>query len=206
MTGIPGIPAIIIVSLVVLGPDAVAGLSDMINAVYFETPAAIIVHGSAGAVFFLTMPWQFSPRLRVSNASWHKLGGRLAVIAGIVMALSGVWLHLTLHPDSYGVRFIAVVSLCAGMCVAFTMAVTRVLNGDIDGHRRWMIRAVGITLAAVTPVFIDLGLFVVLGQFKDMFTLVMHWQQQIGWLIGLGINMAIVERMILRNRSVIETA
>ncbi|MBQ4812730.1 DUF2306 domain-containing protein [Pseudoalteromonas luteoviolacea] len=196
MTAIPGIPAIFIFVLVLLGSDAVTGVSDMINGQYFATPAAILTHALAGALFFLTMPWQFSPRIRVRRPRLHKLGGRLAVTSGCVMAISGVWMHLMLTPDELGGRFLSLLIMSVAICSAFCVAIVHVTKGRIAQHKKWMMRAVAFALAAITPLFTGALLQLMFGAWEGIYDTLLAFHHNYDRLIAMAINLAVVEVII----------
>jgi len=198
MTGIPAIPAIFILIGVVLGPSAGEFFSSVVNALYFETPTAIVVHGGAGILFFLTMPFQFSPALRNKKSNWHRTGGRIALLSGYVMGLSGIWMHHVLSPDLLGMRYVSLVIISIAMCTAFSMALWHIINRSIDVHRKWMMRAVAIALSVITLLFVEAISFLLFGQLEDVFALISQFQHDYGRLIGMAINLAIVEYIFLK--------
>ncbi|WP_019030083.1 DUF2306 domain-containing protein [Colwellia piezophila] len=201
MTGIPGIPAFFILAVVALGADVGESFSSVVNVLYFETPAAIFVHGGAGILFFLTMPFQFSPALRNKKSNWHKTGGRIALLSGYVMAVSGVWMHHVLSPDSFGMRYVSLVILSIAMCTAFSLALWHIINRNFDVHRKWMIRAVAITLAVITLLFVEAILFLLFGQLENTFAVISQFQHDYGRLVGITINLIIVEYIFFTERS-----
>lgn len=200
MTGIPGVPAIFLLALVIIGPSVGADMTSLINAVYFQTPAAILVHASSGVLLFLTMPFQFSPALRKKNSNWHKLGGRIALISGCVLAVSGVWMHHVLSPDTLGMRYASLVIMSIAMCATFSLALWHIINGNVQVHRKWMIRAVAITLAAVTPLFVEAIIYLLFGQLESAFALLSKIQHDYGRLLGIAINLAIVEFIFIKEK------
>ncbi|MCG7548749.1 DUF2306 domain-containing protein [Pseudoalteromonas sp. Of7M-16] len=204
ITAIPGIPAIIIVALVLLGAGTVAGISNIINPQYFSTPAAILTHGFSGAVFFLTMPWQFSPRIRLHYPKWHKFAGRIAAVSGCVMALSGIWMHLVLTPDELGARFIALVTMSVAIVGAFGIAIWYVLQGQIIAHKKWMMRAIAICLAAITPLFLGAILQLLLGSWQETFKGVFGFYHDYDRLIAMTINLLLVEWLDKRQAKAID--
>ncbi|REL30850.1 DUF2306 domain-containing protein [Thalassotalea euphylliae] len=193
LTAIPAIPAIFILLIVAIGAGNHQELAAMINSAYFDAPAAVYVHGGSGILFFLTMPWQFSPRLRHQYAGWHKIAGRIAVIAGCVMALSGIWMHKQLTPDEQGARYLILVVMSAAICLCFLMAVWHIVNRNIARHQRWMALAVAITLAAVTPLFTGLLVMLMFSSFDQLYPTAASLHHQYDRLLGMAINLAIVE-------------
>lgn len=207
LLAIPGIPAILIVSLLItsllFGPVESALLMSFINPLYIASPWAVLVHGSSGAVFFLTMPWQFSPAIRHKHPKWHRASGRLVLLSGCTMAVSGVWMHLVLTPDELGMRFIGLLTLCSATILAFSMAFYAVLNRQFDRHRRWMCRAVAITLAALTPLFIKLVADLTLGQVAVIKPLLAPFFHDYDRLLGISLNLLITE-WLLRKKVIVQ--
>ncbi|MEX2961627.1 DUF2306 domain-containing protein [Microbulbifer sp. TYP-18] len=199
ITAIPGIPAIVILALVLFGSGAVAGVSDVINAQYFATPAAILTHATAGVLFFLTMPWQFSPRIRVRRSVWHKVGGRLAVTSGCIMALSGVWMHLMLSPHELGGRFVSLLIMSTAICTAFCVAIVHIKKGRIAQHKKWMIGAVALSLAAITPLFTGALLHLVFSSWEGIYESLRAFHNNYDRLIAMAINLAIAKVITWQN-------
>jgi len=198
LTGIAGIPAIFLVSLVAIGPSAIDGVSSMINSLHFETPAAIFVHGVSGILFFLTMPFQFSPKLRTNNLNRHKIAGRIALISGYIMAISGVWMHNVLSPDSQGIRYVVLILTSMAICLTFSIALWHILKRNVQVHQKWMARAVAITLAAVTPIFIDLLIMILFSHVDQLYATLNQLQYDYGRLLGIIINLGIVEIILTK--------
>lgn len=200
LLAIPGIPAILIVSLLLtsllFGPIESTLWMSLINPLYDASPWAVIVHGGSGAIFFLTMPWQFSPALRHKYPNWHRASGRLVLLGGYTMAVSGIWMHLFLTPDELDMRFIGLLVLSCGMMLAFSMALYAVLNRQFDRHRRWMCRAVAMTLAVVTPLFVEVIAELTLGQVAAVKPWLAPFFHDYGRLLGIGLNLWIVEGLL----------
>jgi len=189
-----------IVTLILLGPDAIADAPGLINARYFELPAEILVHGISGIVFFFSLPTQFSTRLRVTRPNIHRVMGRLAVVSVCVMAMSGVWMHLVFSPTDLGARFISLVIVAIAICVSFSIGITFAMKKNIAAHKIWMTRAVAVTLAVVTPLFLEviLSLFIdVASPVGELAISVLHDYDR---LIGLVLNVLVVEVCMRKKR------
>lgn len=193
---IPGIPAIFIVLGVLVGPMDSPLLMALVDARYFESPLAVLVHGISGVAFFLTVPLQFSPAFRQKHSQWHRVSGRIALLSAYILAASGVWMHHVLTPEELGMRYIGLVIVSAGMVVAFTLAFYFVLNSQITAHRRWMYRAVAITLAVVTPLFVEILAVLTLGQVDTLRPFLAQLLHDYDRLIGLAINLLVAEWLI----------
>jgi len=197
LTGIAAIPAMFGLVLVALGPSG-AG-SSFINSLHFNTPSAIFIHGGAGILFFLTMPFQFSPRVRAKNLKRHKLAGKIAVTSGCIMAISGIWMHNVLSPESQGIRYSILIITSITICISFIIAIYHVTQGNIHAHQQWMARAVAIVLAAITPLFIDIVIVLLFSNVAVIYELLIQFQYDYGRLLGVVINISVVEFIFNKN-------
>src|SRR5262245_25750200 len=102
---------------------------------------AFAAHTTLAAVVTLGGALQLIPRIRARAIAVHRWNGRVFMLAGVVAALTGLYMNWVRHANSgpvnsYGVSLNAVLIL---LCVA--MAWRAVRAGDIDRHRRWALRA-----------------------------------------------------------------
>ena len=117
-------------------------------------PAPVIVHIVAAAFYAFFGALQFSARLRQRRPNWHRRSGRLLVGAGMLVALSGLWMTLfyTGAPGGdllWAVRLLVATAMVASIVLGFTAIRRR----DITAHRAWMIRAYALAVAAGTQAF-----------------------------------------------------
>jgi len=147
------------------------------------------IAGGIGAV--LAGPWQFSQSLRTRNLNLHRWMGRfyllevaLGSIAGFGMAVvseEGLATHL-------GFGILAVLWFATGF-EAYRM----IRSGNIEAHRRWMIRNFALTLAAVT-----------LRQYMPLMLFALHWPFRrsyiaVSWLCWVP-NVLVAEWMVRSRR------
>lgn len=116
----------------------------------FELHAAGIYLHIFSSVFALALgPLQFSARLRERSRRLHRWLGRLYLGVGVLLGgLSGFYMALHAFggiPARLGFAALAVCWMATGL-----FAWLAVLRGDIAAHRRWMVRNLALTLAAVT--------------------------------------------------------
>ena len=109
---------------------------------------AVAGHIVGGPVALALVPFQLSARLRGASLRRHRwlgYGYVLAVLVGAVAALA-------LLPRFQGSAFAGVgFAMLAILWVGFTLrAVLAARAGDLAAHRRWMLRSVALTLAAVS--------------------------------------------------------
>ena len=119
------------------------------------SPAPVVVHVVAGALYAILGALQFSARLRRRHL-WHRQSGRILVGAGLAVAGSGLRMTLfyTGAPGGallWGIR-IAVSSAMAAFLVLGFAAIRR---RDIPAHRAWMMRAYALGLGAGTQAFTE---------------------------------------------------
>ena len=79
---------------------------------------------------------------------WHRAAGRIYVVAVLAGAVGGLWLAATSSTGPAGRLGFA---LLAVIWFATTvLAWRKAVNGAFGQHRRWMIRSLSLTFAAVT--------------------------------------------------------
>jgi hypothetical protein len=75
--------------------DLTAGEITPDNARFFDSPVPVLIHIPAVTVYLLLGAFQFVPSLRRGKRgrpSWHRIAGRILVPAGLLAALSGLWM------------------------------------------------------------------------------------------------------------------
>lgn len=120
------------------------------------SPAPMVLHLVAAATYALGGAFQFSPRLRRRHPGWHRKAGRVLVGAGLVVAVSGMWITL-LFPGAPGGAWLWTVRLIvsSAMGASLALGLTAIRRRDIAAHRAWMIRAYALGLGAGTQVFTE---------------------------------------------------
>ena len=196
LMAIPGIPAFIIVGSVLIGLGANELPLAFVNGLYLSKPWAVVVHGISGALFFLAAPFQFSPALRQKYTQLHRYSGYLVFVSGYVMALSAVWMHHVLTPSDMGPRYIGLVSMAVGMCVSFTLALKHIIQRNVAEHQAWVIRALAITLGAVTYLFVEIAFSLTLGQIEGLKPMLAGLLYDYGRITAVVVNLMIAERFI----------
>ncbi|HET6651590.1 MAG TPA: DUF2306 domain-containing protein [Nocardioides sp.] len=115
------------------------------------SPAPVIAHIVAAAVYAVTGAFQFSARVRRRWRGWHRGAGRVLVGAGLVVALSGLWMTL-FYPGAPGGDLLWAVRVVVSstMAACIVLGFTAIRRRDIAAHRAWMIRAYALGVAAGT--------------------------------------------------------
>src|SRR6266851_7823790 len=102
------------------------------NARFFASPIPVVVHIVSMTVYSLLGALQFVPSLRRGRPSWHRTAGRILVPAGVLVALSGLWMTV-FYPRPAGVgEALLVVRLIFGsaMLASIVLAVTAIRRRD----------------------------------------------------------------------------
>jgi uncharacterized membrane protein len=114
-----------------------------------RVPSVLMVHVVAAALAPVIGVAQLSPRVRRSWPRAHRWLGRFYIgVCVIIGGGTGVWIGLLAHGGA--ATRLGFVLLSLAWLGTGAMAVARVVDGDIDGHREWMWRNYSLTLAAVT--------------------------------------------------------
>jgi hypothetical protein len=104
-------------------------------------------------VFSILGAFQFAPGFRRRNRRWHRVAGRVLVPAGLVAALSGLWLSFTpaavLGGSLAVIRLVVAVAMAGSLVLGFVAVRRR----DFPGHRAWMMRGYALGMGAGTQAF-----------------------------------------------------
>jgi uncharacterized membrane protein len=125
------------------------------NARFLAAPAPILMHAAGMGLYMLLGAFQFSPGLRQRFPLWHRLSGRVLIMAGLIGAVGGLWMTQTYPsqpanpPELYGFRL--TFGLAFILCLA--LGLRAILRRDVANHRAWMMRAYAIGMGAGTTVF-----------------------------------------------------
>lgn len=157
---------------------------------YGTFPLPLILHILGASVYALVGSGQFHPRFRRQHLDWHRRAGRVLVGAGLLVAISALWMTLfhEAQPGSGAVLYLLRVTFASAMAACLVLGITAVRHGDIASHRAWMTRAYAIGLAAGTQAFTE-------GIGEAIFgtgVLAADLAKGVGWVI----NLAIAERAI----------
>ena len=126
------------------------------NARFFASPPPVIVHIVSASLFAILGAFQFANSLRRRWPAWHRWAGRLLVICGLLVGLSGLWMVLFYpHPVGDG-DFLSAQRLLFGsaMIVSIVLSFTAIRRGNVKGHRAWMMRGYAIGMGAGTQALV----------------------------------------------------
>jgi uncharacterized membrane protein len=197
-----GIPAGLVLLSVVPILAGIVRLADMVsgpitpqNARYFDSPLPGVAHILAVVVFSLLGALQFAPALRRRFPHWHRRAGRVVVPAGLVAAMSGLWMNqfYALPPADGTVLYVTRLVVGVWMVLTLSLGYLAIRRRDVGAHQDWMLRGYAIGMGAGTQVLTSLPYFIAVGE-PDVGVRAV--------LMGLGwaINFAVAEWIIWRQK------
>ncbi len=157
-------------------------------------PLPVVVHVVSAAVFVILGAFQFTISFRRRRPTWHRIAGRVLVVAGLLVALSGIWLGGIAAWSGESGQLLYLFRLLAGlgMAICIVLGFAAIMRRDLPSHRAWMIRAYALGLAAGTQVFtVGFG-----GATFGKSDLSLALLNGVGWLINL-----LVAELAIRRRS-----
>jgi hypothetical protein len=115
--------------------------------VFLAHQGALYLHISGALLALLAVPLQLAPRVR-RRVRLHRAIGRTYLLGCLAGGVGG----LALAPFAYGgtVAALGFSGLAVAWLVTGGLGLAGVLRGDFAAHRRWMLRSVSLTLAALT--------------------------------------------------------
>lgn len=120
-------------------------------------PVPLVLHIVGATIYALVGIGQFHPRFRRQHLDWHRRAGRVLAVAGLLVAVSALWMTLCFdaQPGSGPLLFILRLVFASSMAASLVLGITAVRRHDIAAHRAWMTRAYAIGLAAGTQAFTE---------------------------------------------------
>jgi uncharacterized membrane protein len=129
------------------------------NARFFASPLPVVLHIVGAAVYIILGAFQFAPTFRRRRPGWHRAAGRLVVVCGLLVGLSGLWMTLFYPwPKGDGALLYALRLLFgSSMVVSIVLGFTAIRRRDVRRHRAWMMRGYALGLGAGTQALILLA-------------------------------------------------
>lgn len=162
---------------------------------FVSAPLPVVLHIVGATIYCLVGAFHFSAALRARFPRYHRLAGRVLVIAGLMAASSGVWMALSYAIVPADTPLLHAFRLAAGtgMAVSLVAGFIAIRRRRVGAHRAWMRRAYAIGQGAGTQALLGLPLILIFGKMDAIaYTAMMG----AGW----GINLAIAEGIGWRSR------
>jgi uncharacterized membrane protein len=123
------------------------------NARFIASPLPVIVHIISASTFAILGAFQFATGFRRRFPGWHRAVGKLVVVCGLLVGLSGLWMTLFYYPrpaDSGVLLVVFRLFFGSTMLVSIVRGFVVIRRGKVNQHRAWMLRAYAIGLGAGT--------------------------------------------------------
>ncbi len=155
------------------------------NARFFASPTPVVLHIVGAVVYVILGALQFASGFRRRRPGWHRAAGRLLVLCGLMVGLSGLWMTLS-YPIPYGGHLLYVLRLLfgSGMVVSILLGFVAILRGDVTRHRAWMSRGFAIGLGAGTQALTLMAGEMIAGPPNDLGEALLNGA---GWVINLSV-------------------
>jgi uncharacterized membrane protein len=160
------------------------------NARFVATPLPVVLHVIGATLFCVLGALQFAPTLR--RPRWHRGAGYVVLPAGVVAALSGLWMAFLYplptgenHPLLEALRLV----IGVGMLLALYLSFLAIRRRDFGAHRAWIMRAYAIGIGAGTQALMMVPWWLLFGKPTGItYALIMA----VGWAL----NLCLAERLI----------
>jgi hypothetical protein len=164
------------------------------------TPLPVIVHIVSATIFSVVGAFQFLPNLRRGKRSWHRAAGRVLLPAGLLVALSGLWMaSFSDLPAGDGPLLLGIRLAFGGYMVAtIVLAVREIVRRRFVAHGAWMTRAYALGVAAGTQAIFLIPGSIIFGSSHELSRAA---AMGAAWLVNLG-----VAELVIRRRTVRATA
>ncbi|TQM80825.1 putative membrane protein [Saccharothrix saharensis] len=142
--------------------DLAAGEVTPENARFFAAPVPVLLHILSAVLYCLGGAFQFTSTFRGPT---HRRLGRVLVPAGLLMALTGLWMTL-FHPYPEGDGdLLAAFRLVAGSTtvLALVLGFLAIRRRDVARHRAWMIRGYALAQGAGTQALVTIAWVLLVG-------------------------------------------
>lgn len=118
-------------------------------------PLPLVLHIVGATTYAIVGAFQFVPRFRRRHLAWHRRVGRVLTVAGLMVAMSALWMTLLYaqKPGTGDLLYVLRLVFGSAMAACLVLGFTAIRRRDIAAHRAWMIRAYAIGVAAGTQAF-----------------------------------------------------
>ena len=131
--------------------DLTGGVVTTDNARFFASPIPVVAHIVGATVYTLLGAFQFVPALRGRRA-WHRIAGGILIPAGLVAAVSGLWMAAFYSsPDGDSPLLMGIrLAFGSAMVASIILGILAIKRRNFAAHGAWMTRAYALGIAAGT--------------------------------------------------------
>ncbi|MGO4190221.1 DUF2306 domain-containing protein [Arthrobacter sp. YAF17] len=165
------------------------------NARFFASPVPVVVHIVSVTIYSLLGAFQFLPGLRGRN-SWHRIAGSVLIPAGLLAALSGLWMSAFYAlPD--GTTDVPIrLFFGSAMLVSLILGIVAIRRRDLVRHGEWMTRGYAIGVGAGTQALVISGWLLLVGVPGEVVRALL---MAASWVINLAVAEYVIRRRSRRS-------
>jgi hypothetical protein len=171
------------------------------NARFFDSPVPVLVHIPSVTVYCLLGAFQFVPALR--RRGWHRAAGLVLVPAGLLAALSGLWMAVfyDLPPSDGEVLLVLRLVFGSAMVASIVLGLAALRRRDFVRHGAWMARGYAIGLGAGTIVPLTIAWILLVGPSQPADgELVKAVLMGASWMVNLAVAEHFIRRRFRQSR------
>ncbi|TFB48152.1 DUF2306 domain-containing protein [Cryobacterium tagatosivorans] len=163
------------------------------NSRFLDSPVPVVTHIVSVTVYSLLGAFQFVPALRRRRAGWHRLAGRLLIPAGLLAALSGMWMAVFYpHPPGDGEILVVLrVIFGSAMVASIGLGIRGIVRRDFARHSEWMTRGYAIGVGAGTQALVLIPQSIIFGSSDELSRAVFMGA---AWVINLAVAEYVIRR------------
>ena len=164
-----------------------------------SVPLPFVLHIVGSVLYCILGAFQFLVSIRRTYPKWHRLTGRLLISAGIVSAISGLWMtHYYVFPahlQGYLLYFIRIL-VGFSMTTFILLGLSAVFKKRISQHQAWMIRAYALGQGAGTQVLVAIPWLLTVGEPSGLTRDIL---MTTAWMINIGVAEWVINRQAKPN-------
>lgn len=167
------------------------------NARFLESPIPVVTHIVSVTIYSLLGAFQFVPALRRRRGGWHRIAGRILIPAGLLTALSGMWMA-SFYPHPAGDGFVLMLLRLlfgSAMVVSIALGLRAILRRNFVVHSAWMTRAYAIGMGAGTQAIVLIPGSIMFGSTNELSRTVFMGA---AWVINLAVAEYVIRRRARR--------
>lgn len=165
------------------------------NARFLDSPIPVVTHIVSVSIFSLLGAFQFVPALRRRRGGWHRIAGLIVIPAGVLSALSGMWMAVfSAHPAGDG-DFLLVLRLIfvSAMVAGIVLGIRAIMRRNFVVHSDWMTRAYAIGVGAGTQAIVLIPESIIFGSGSQLPRALF---MGVAWLINLAVAEWVIRRRV----------
>ncbi len=127
-------------------------------------PISWFAHVLAGVAFGIIGPVQFVRALRHRFGALHRVSGRIFVLSGAILGLSGLSLLAQVTSERTPLVDIARGLFGLALLIALALAMAAIRDRDFLRHRAWAVRAYAIGMGLGTVALVFFPIYIITGR------------------------------------------